>query len=288
MVLFMTKDLQKVKDLLKVRGCSDRTIANYLSCLNRFKKSYEGKELKELKESDILDYLKTNFIDLGLAPASINVNRAAIKYYYLVNFNINFDNILLPQCKVKNRFPKILDKKIIIQLINKEQNIKHKVWILLGYGSGLRMSEVATLKVSDILSKEHKIHIIGKGNKERYVPLPDCTLRLLKIYWLQNKDKIVNDYLFPGVQTKTNLKYISPYTVQEMFHKIKENNSLDNSITFHTLRHSFATEYIKSGGDIWELRNILGHSSINTTMVYLHIAEDFSKVSSPLDGVKNV
>ena len=284
----MTKDLQKVKDLLKVRGCSDRTIANYLSCLNRFKKSYEGKELKELKESDILDYLKTNFLDLGLAPASITVNRAAIKYYYLVNFNIDFNKTLLPQCKVKNRFPKILDKKTIIQLINKEQNIKHKVWILLGYGSGLRMAEVATLKVSDILSKEHKIHIIGKGNKERYVPLPDCTLRLLRIYWLQNKDKIVNDYLFPGVQTKTNLKYISPYTVQEMFHKIKENNSLDNSVTFHTLRHSFATEYIKSGGDIWELRNILGHSSINTTMIYLHMAEDFSKVSSPLDGVKNV
>ena len=73
-----------------------------------------------------------------------------------------------------------------------------------------------------------------------------------------------------------------------MFHKIKENNSLDNSVTFHTLRHSFATEYIKSGGDIWELRSILGHSSINTTMVYLHMAEDFSKVSSPLDGVNNV
>ena len=73
-----------------------------------------------------------------------------------------------------------------------------------------------------------------------------------------------------------------------MFHKIKENNSLDNSVTLHTLRHSFATEYIKSGGDIWELRNILGHSSINTTMIYLHMAEDFSKVSSPLDGVKNV
>ena len=102
----MTKDLQKVKDLLKVRGCSDRTIANYLSCLNRFKKSYEGKDLKKLRESDILDYLKTNFIDLGLAPASVNINRAAIKYYYLVNFNIDLTILYCLNAKLRIDFQK--------------------------------------------------------------------------------------------------------------------------------------------------------------------------------------
>lgn len=285
----MTKDLQKVKDLLKIRGCSDRTIANYLSCINRFKKNYEGKELKKLKENDIIDYLKDNFINLGFSSASINVNRAAIKYYYLVNFNIDFNKSLLPQCKIARRYPKTLSKEQILKIINTENNLKHQLWILLGYGSGLRIDEVATLKVSDILSKEHKMRIIGKGNKERYVPLPDITLKLLRIYWLKNKDKITNDYLFPALYKKVNHKnHMSTYTVQEAFQKIKSNNNLDDNYTFHTLRHSFATEYIKSGGDIWELRNILGHSSINSTMVYLHMAEDFSKVSSPLDGVKNV
>ena len=77
----MTNDLQKVKDLLKTRGCSERTINNYLSCLNRFKQYYKGKELKNLKEEDILDYLKVNFIDLDFAAACVNVNRAAIKSY---------------------------------------------------------------------------------------------------------------------------------------------------------------------------------------------------------------
>ena len=75
----MTKDLQKVKDLLKVMGCSDRTIDNYLSCLNRFKKSYEGKDLKKLRESDILDYLKTNFIDLGL----LFLFKSSLRFVYL-------------------------------------------------------------------------------------------------------------------------------------------------------------------------------------------------------------
>ena len=282
----MTNDLQKVKDLLKTRGCSERTINNYISCLNRFKQYHNGKELKELKEEDILDYLKVNFIDLDFAAASVNVNRAAIKYYYLVNFNIDFNKVLLPACKVKSRYPTLLTKEQVISIFNNESNIKHKLWIILAYGSGLRISEVASLKVSDILSKEHKIRVIGKGNKERYAPLPDITLRLLRTYWLQNKDKIINDYLFPNIKNgKNKCKHINPFTIKQAFQKIKENNNLDDSITFHTLRHSFACEYIKSGGDIWELRILLGHSSINTTMVYLHMAKDFNDVYSPLDGV---
>ena len=282
----MTNDLQKVKDLLKTRGCSERTINNYLSCLNRFKQYYKGKELKNLKEEDILDYLKVNFIDLDFAAASVNVNRAAIKYYYLVNFNIDFNNVLLPSCKVKNRFPTILTKEQVISIFNNESNIKHKIWIILAYGSGLRISEVASLKVSDILSKEHKIRVIGKGNKERYAPLPNITLRLLRTYWLQNKDKIINDFLFPNIKNgKNKCKHINPFTIKQAFQKIKQNNNLDDSITFHTLRHSFACEYIKSRGDIWELRILLGHSSINSTMVYLHMAKDFNDVYSPLDGV---
>ncbi len=281
----MTEDLQKVKNLLILRNCSKGTISNYLSCINRFKNYYKRKDLKELNEDDILEYLKKNFINIGCSAATINVNRAAIKYYYLVNFNKEFSNVLLPQTKIPSRFPKILSKQDFIKMFNSEFNLKHKIWIILAYGSGLRISEVASLKVSDILSKEHKIHIIGKGNKERYVPLPNFTLKLLRFYWIKNKDKIINDYLFPGIYEKTKQSHINSFTIKEAFQKIKINNNLDNSVTFHTLRHSYATEFIKSGGDIWELKNILGHSSINTTSIYLHMAEDFENVYSPLNEV---
>lgn len=286
----MSEDMQKVKDLLITRGCSDRTISNYLSCINRFKNFYNAKgvNLKEIDENDILDYLKVNCINVGFSAATINVNRAAIKYYYLVNFNVDFNKTLLPQCKISSRFPKLLTKEQVIKMINSESNLKHKLWIILGYGSGLRISEVAELKVSDIKSNEHKIRVIGKGNKERYVPLPNITLKLLRIYWKQNKGKIVNDYLFPGIHKTTKDSHINTFTIQSAFQKIKNNNNIDKSITFHALRHSFATEYIKSGGDIWQLKTLLGHSSVNSTMIYLHMAEDFSKVSSPLDGVGNV
>lgn len=281
----MTEDLQKVKDLLLLRKCSDRTVSNYLSCINRFKNYYKRKDLKKLNEDDILEYLKKNFINIGCSAATINVNRAAIKYYYLVNFNKNFSNILLPQTKIPSRFPKIISKQDFIKMFNSEFNLKHKLWIMLAYGSGLRISEVASLKVSDILSKEHKIRVIGKGNKERYAPLPDFTLKLLRLYWIQNKDKITNNYFFPGKYKATKDTSITSFGIKEAFEKIKENNNLDNSITFHTLRHSYATEFIKNGGDIWELKNILGHSSINTTSMYLHMAENFKDIYSPLNEV---
>lgn len=281
----MTEDLQKVKDLLLLRKCSDRTISNYLSCINRFKNYYKRKDLEKLNEDDILEYLKKNFINIGCSAATINVNRAAIKYYYLVNFNKQFSNILLPQTKIPSRFPKIISKQDFIKMFNSEFNLKHKLWIMLAYGSGLRISEVASLKVSDILTKEHKIRVIGKGNKERYAPLPNFTLKLLRLYWIQNKDKITNNYFFPGLYGNRINSYISEFTIKCAFQKIKENNNLDNSITFHTLRHSYATEFIKNGGDIWELKNILGHSSINTTSIYLHMAENFKDVYSPLDEV---
>ena len=281
----MTEDLQKVKDLLSIRNCSSRTISNYLSCINRFKNYYKRKDLKKLNEDDILEYLKKNFINIGCSAATINVNRAAIKYYYLVNFNKNFSNILLPQTKIPSRFPKIISKQDFIKMFNSEFNLKHKLWIMLAYGSGLRISEVASLKVSDILSKEHKIRVIGKGNKERYAPLPDFTLKLLRLYWIQNKDKITNNYFFPGKYKATKDTCITSFGIKEAFEKIKENNNLDNSITFHTLRHSYATEFIKNGGDIWELKNILGHSSINTTSMYLHMAENFKDIYSPLNEV---
>ena len=271
--------------VLLLRKCSDRTVSNYLSCINRFKNYYKRKGLKKLNEDDILEYLKKNFINIGCSAATINVNRAAIKYYYLVNFNKNFSNILLPQTKIPSRFPKIISKQDFIKMFNSEFNLKHKLWIMLAYGSGLRISEVASLKVSDILSKEHKIRVIGKGNKERYAPLPDFTLKLLRLYWIQNKDKITNNYFFPGKYKATKDTCITSFGIKEAFEKIKENNNLDNSITFHTLRHSYATEFIKNGGDIWELKNILGHSSINTTSMYLHMAENFKDIYSPLNEV---
>ena len=221
----MSEDLQKIKTLLKVRGCSSRTTTNYISCINRFKKFFEGRNLEKLNEEDILEYIKVNFVDLEYSPATINVNRAAIKYYYLVVFKKEFNDILLPYCKIHRRYPYIFDTKDVILLINYTNNIKHKIWICLGYGSGLRADEIANLKIVDFSHRLHKIKVIGKDNKERFVPFPELTYKLLLIYYEQNKDKIkeFDNYLFPSTRKDYNNIHISVQTIKNTFTNIKKN-----------------------------------------------------------------
>lgn len=283
----MSEDLQKVKTLLKVRGCSSRTVTNYISCINRFKKHFEGRNLEKLNEDDILLYIKENFIDLEYAPATINVNIAAIKYYYIVNFKIELNNTLLPSCKIYRRYPYIFDKKDIMLLISSTKNIKHKIWICLGYGSGLRVSEVAKLKIGDFSHRLHKIRIVGKGNKERFVPFPEFTYKLLLKYYEENKVKIKNsdNYLFPSSKNNHISQHILEDTIKQIFSNIKRKFNLGSEVSFHTLRHSFATDYMIKGGDIWKLKNMLGHNSINSTMIYLHMANNFNEIHSPLDEI---
>lgn len=258
----MTEDLLKVKTLLKTRGCSDRTVTNYISCINRFKNYFKGKDIQNFQEEDILIYVNDNFVKLGFSAASINVNRAAIKYYYLVNFNKAFNSTLLPSCKVKSRFPILITKKQAIQLINSETSLKKKIWWCLGYGSGLRISEVANLKAKDILSKHHKIRVIGKGNKERYAPLPNITFKLLCIYYNRHKDEIKDGYLFTAKNNKNVA--ISPFVIKQYFDEIKKHNHLDKSI--------------KQNKDINQILPIimtqLGHKSLNSLIYYLHISKD--------------
>lgn len=283
----MSEDLLKIVNLLKLRGCSNRTINNYLSSIKRFKKYYKDCDIEKFTESDILEYLKINFIDLGRCSVTINVNRAAIKYYYLVNFNKNFSSTLLPSCKVKSRFPKIFSKQEILLLLRNSKTLKLQLMICLGYGSGLRVSEVASLNIKNIDIKNRRLKIFGKGNKERYTTLPNFTLVILKSYYLRNKTKIIESggFLFPTTHFDSKDSHIKDNTVADNFRTLLKTLNFPNYITFHTLRHSFATHYMENDGDIWKLKSLLGHSSINSTMVYLHMAEDFSKLTSPLDGI---
>lgn len=283
----MTEDLIKVVNLLKLRNCSENTINNYLSAIKKFKKFYEGQNIENFNEEKIVEYLKSNFLDKYSSAATINVNRAAIKYYYLVNFSKDFKNALLPVCKVNSKFPNYFSKSDIILLLKNANSLRMQLMICLGYGSGLRISEVVSLNIKNFDFENRRIKIVGKGGKERYVPLPNFTMKVLKPYYSRNETIIKNSggYLFPTSNRKCALPHVHFKSMAACFRLLLTKTNFSYDYTFHTLRHSFATHYIENDGDIWKLKAFLGHSSINTTMIYLHMAEDFSKVISPLDVV---
>ena len=273
--------IQKVIDILTMGGRSKKTIDNYVCAISRFLDYFEGKDISKLNESDVIEYIKNNYLNKQCAANTYNMNISAIKYFYSVNYNKELNNKLLPHAKLVKKLPTIIEKETFITILNEEKNLKHKCWLLLGYCSGLRIEEVVRVKIKDINSKEHELKILGKRKKERFTVLPDITTKYLRLYYKDTYRKEFfhkensTGYLFEGNQGS---EHINVNTVTNYFSEIKRKYKLDNDITFHSLRHSFATNFIKAGGDPFTLKSMLGHSSLNTTSIYIHMGRDFNNL----------
>ena len=268
--------LEKCEETLRMGGRSEVTIRNYIYSIKHFLNFYSNKkDISKFKEKQIIDYLKRNYLNNCCKASTYNFNLAAIKYFYSVCFNITFNNYLLPKAKISKKLPVIMDKSNFLNMINKEHNLEHKCFLALGFCCGLRAFETASIRIENIDSKNHKLKVIGKGNKERYTILPDIVIKLLKSYYKSKNMKEKNGYLFKG--TKGN-EHISADTIENYFTTYANDLGIDENISYHTLRHSFATYYLMNGGDAFILKDLLGHTSISTTSIYIHLAHDFNKL----------
>ena len=266
--------IEKVHENLVLRGRSETTFINYKSSLLRFFKYYdENTNIKKLKETDIINFLNDEYIKPNKCKNTYNVAVCSIRLLYLICFDISLNRILLPTSKLKKKLPTIMSKETFIKIVNSENNLKHKCWLLLGYCCGLRVSEVASIKVQDVYVKDHKLKVLGKGNKERFTLLPDIVIKALRVYCIKNN--ITSGYIFKGTLDKihTNSKTIINY-----FSVIKDLYNLDNNISFHSLRHSFATYYLTHGGSLLKLQSMLGHDNLATTTIYLHLSHNFNEL----------
>ena len=270
------QQVQKVIDTLRMGARSEKTIENYVHAINRFLKYFQDEDISKFTEAEIIEYIKHSYLFKACSANTYNMNICAIKYFYVINFKKEFNNKLLPHAKLTKIIPTTIDKETFIKILNEERNLKHKCWLLLGYCSGLRAEEVASVKISDIHTSEHKLKVLGKRKKERFTVLPDITIKYLRLYYKSSFNRLYykSDYLFEGYK----YKYISSKTIVNYFITIKEKYNLDESITFHSLRHSFATNFIKAGGDPFVLKSMLGHSSLNTTSIYIHMGRDFNNL----------
>lgn len=283
------KQIQKVIDTLNMGGRSEKTIKNYVYAIHRFLLHFQDKDISKFSETEIIEYIKHKYLDKSYSVNTYNMNICAIKYFYVINFNKEFNNKLLPHAKLTKKLPETMDKETFIKILNEEQNLKHKCWLLLAYCSGLRAEEVASVKIKDINVKEHKLKVLGKRKKERYTFLPDITIKYLRLYYKNQYFKRFDiktnttGYLFEGNQ---GAKHISSGTITNYFTAIKEKYELDENLSFHSLRHSFASNFIKAGGDPFVLKSMLGHSSLNTTSIYIHIGRDFNNLKGVnYDGI---
>ncbi len=268
--------LKKCEETLRMGGRSEVTIRNYRFAITRFLNNYDEKVLiKKLSIDNLINYFKKEFLDKNLSASTYNVNLHAIKYFYLVCFDRNISKSLLPTSKVRKRYPTIISKDQFLIIVNNEDNLEHKCWLLLSFCCGLRISEVATLKIEDINSKNHKLRVLGKGNKERYTILPDIVIYFLRLYYRNKKFIHKKGYLFIG---NNNAPHILSRSIGNYFTYLKKEYNLPPEITEHSLRHSFATYYLRNGGDLLTLKSMMGHKTLNSTAIYIHLAQDFNNL----------
>ena len=265
-----------VNETLTMGGKSKITITKYTYAIERFL-NFHGNNTKisTFSEKEIIKYLKKKFIDTNLKATTYNFNLAAISYFYSLCFEKEFNKKLLPKAKLEKKLPQLIDKKLFVQMINNENNLEHKCWMLLGFCCGLRASEVSKIKIENIDANNHKLKVMGKGQKERYTILPDICIKLLRLYCKVKNITYKTGYLFPGCKGEI---HISSKTISNYFTIYAKSNNLPKNISFHTLRHSFATYYLMNGGEQFVLKDMLGHQSLATTAIYVHLANDFNNL----------
>jgi len=267
--------LQKIKDELRLRNYSQRTIDSYLSCLNEYFK-YIKNVRREPNIAKIKEYLLEKQ-DRKQSSQTINLHLQAIKYFYREVMK-SAASIDIKFAKTASKLPVVLSRSEIEKIISLIDNQKHKLLISLSYGAGLRVSEAVSLKVKDIDLEELTIHIKGaKGNKDRISVIPEkMTKELKEIVAFRNAD----DYLFES----NRIGKLDQRSAQKVFEKALEKSKIEKDATFHSLRHSFATHLLENGVDVRYVQELLGHANIRTTQLYTKVTNPMIKnIKSPLE-----
>jgi len=185
----------------------------------------------------------------------------------------------MPPIRNNETVPVVLSCEEVKRMLSITRNLKHRVLIGLLYGSGLRMNEARKVKIADIDAERLQVRIVqGKGRKDRYVVLSQLLVRGIKHYLSQEKPQV---YLFNG---QTPGEPMGERSIQWIINEAVERAGIQKPTTCHTLRHTFATHLLENGADLFSIKEQLGHARIETTLVYLHIAQFTPKrVKSPLD-----
>lgn len=266
------ESLEKLKSELRIRGFSPLTVRNYSFFVEKFLQKTSKTE-SNLDENDIKSYLSEMFDTKS--KNTIMLAAASLKFYFEKVLGKEFTQITLP--KKEKRLPEVLTKEEVRKLIDSTDTQKSRLMVSFLYSTGLRVSELVNLKVSDLNLKEKTGWVRkGKGSKDRLFVLSENLCEELEIY-LNTKAK---DYKYIFSKEKP----LTTRNIQKIIQGTRKRAEIKKRVTPHTLRHSFATHLLEQGVDIRIIQAMLGHSSLSTTQVYTHISsEQLKKVKNPLD-----
>lgn len=265
-------------DELYLKAYSANTIKTYATEFAQLLYILKDISVKELSTEKLRSYLLYCIKELKLSENQIHSRLNALKFYFehiLKKDKFFYD---IPRPKKVQALPKVLSTREILRLFESVNNLKHLMMLKMCYGLGLRVSEVANLKVTDIDSDRMVVLVAcAKNKKDRYVPLPAKILDELRNYYINYKPK---EYLFEGQHGGA----IALRSVQAVFKCAMIKAKIKKKVGIHGLRHSYATHLLEYGTDMSFIQKLLGHNHISTTLIYAQVSNKaLSNVQSPLD-----
>jgi integrase/recombinase XerD len=266
------------------RSLSTNSIESYIRDIKQFSKFYKDIDPLKIKREDILKYID----DINKNKISARTQaRILSSIRGLYNFLLFDGKLKIDPCehiktpKIGSKIPVVLTVDEIDQIIlsidlSEENGERNRAIIECLYSCGLRVSELITLKISDLLFDENIIRVIGKGNQQRIVPLSNTLKKYLKTYisFIRSKQKITKnniDVLFLNRRGK-QLSRVMIFTIVKTLAKLAGTQKI---VSPHTFRHSFATHLVEGGADLRVVQEMLGHANITTTEVYTHLNNEY-------------
>ena len=268
---------------LKLKAYSPSTIKTYLGEMTQLLTILKTIPADDLTPELLKRYLIYCYEKLKLTENTLHSRINAMKFYYEQVLKRDKFFWEIPRPKKPFLLPKLLNETELTNLFNALANKKHKAMLFTAYSSGLRVSEIVNLKISDIDSKRMQILVQrAKGKKDRYVNLSPLVLDILRKYIQEYKPR-PKVYLFESEQTFTAYP---TRTVQQIFTNAKHKAGIRKEVGIHSLRHSFATHLLDKGTDIRYIKDLLGHFNLKTTERYLHVSKkQLVNIISPFDDL---
>lgn len=259
---------QRLIDDLKVRNYSPRTVEAYVAAVVKFTRHF--KRSPDLAGNEDLRLFQVELLARKTSWSQFNQIVAGLRFFFGITLGRTEFVPMLPYGKKPKQLPCVLSVPEVAQLLDAAWPGREHALLATAYACGLRLSELVHLRVTDIDSARMVLWVrLGKGQKDRQVPLSPRLLTELRQWWCSHRTK---PWIFPGITQRSRLEPICMGTVQRMCQRVVERAKLTKPATMHTLRHSYATHLLEAGVDVVTLQKLLGHSSLSTTAGYLHLS----------------
>lgn len=272
----MTPLRQKMIENMQLHGLSEKTQESYVRYVRQLA-DYHQQSPRQLSEEQVRQFILHLQNEKKVAPATWGVVIAALKFFYHHTVQREWSLFDLLRQRREKKLPVVLSQEEVQRILDCVYRQRQRVCLVTIYSCGLRIREATRLQVHQIDSEYMRLHIYqGKGNKERYVPLPQHTLDLLRQYWVAHRHA---KWIFPGKvgrgrPSAMSKGPVSASTINRAFNAALAASGVQKPATVHTLRHSWATHLLEAGIHLRFIQTWLGHQHLSSTEVYTHLTKE--------------